>query len=126
MSSDGILRLDLDLEDALMPNGTHHPSVDGTGTFKEAAGKQLGPSADEVQTEPEVNPQKKVIKPPMQSTKEGEPIAKAEEETDGIVKKVCTHFYTIKKCLCTSFCYIKWSRKYDLMFVGPEGACASI
>lgn len=102
MSSDGILRLDLDLEDALMPNGTHHHSVDDTGTFKEAAGKQLGPSADEVQTEPEVNPQKKVIKPPMQSAKEGKPIAKAEEETDGIVEKVCTHFYTIKKCLCTS------------------------
>lgn len=94
MSSDGILRLDLDLEDALMPNGTHHDSVDGIGTSKEAFQVPMPLSSDseaaeEVQTEPEVSPQKKVIKPPMPSTKKAKPSATAEEEPDSLVKKVC-------------------------------------
>ncbi|XP_073321064.1 uncharacterized protein plekho2 [Pagrus major] len=103
MSSDGILRLDLDLEDALMPNGTHHTSVDGTETPKEAKvptppsntseakEKQSGPSAEEeAQTEPEVCPQKKVIKPPMPPIKEAKPCLTPEDEpdTEGLVKKV--------------------------------------
>ncbi|KAM9366640.1 uncharacterized protein plekho2 [Symphorus nematophorus] len=105
MSSDGILRLDLDLEDALMPNGTHHVSADGTDAPKEAiqASKPLsnaseakeqhsGPnSEEEAQTEPEVSPQKKVIKPPMPPTKEAKPSATAEDEPDkddGRVKEV--------------------------------------
>lgn len=108
MSSDGILRLDLDLEDAFMPNGTHHASVDGTETSKEAiqvpvplsnaneaTEKELGPSAEEAWTEPEVSPQKKVIKPPMPPTKEAKPSASPEEEPDkddGLMKKVCIMF----------------------------------
>lgn len=111
MSSDGILRLDLDLEGALMPNGTHHASVDGTETPKEAAKvpsppsnageaaeKQSGPIAEEkegeeeeAQTEPEVSPQKKVIKPPMPPTKEAKPSATAEGDVPE--KKVCIMLY---------------------------------
>ncbi|XP_044054190.1 hyphal wall protein 1 [Siniperca chuatsi] len=105
VSSDGILRLDLDLEDALMPNGTHHSSVHGSETPKEAiklptplssasegAEKQSGPSVEEeAQTEPEVSPQKKVIKPPMPPTKEPKPSSASEDEPnkdDGPEKKV--------------------------------------
>ncbi|XP_070765959.1 pleckstrin homology domain-containing family O member 2-like [Enoplosus armatus] len=105
VSSDGILRLDLDLEDAIMPNGTHHASVDGAETPKEAikvptppsnageaAEKQSGPSAEEgAQTEPEVSHQKKVIKPPMPPIKEAKSSSTPEDEPDvddGPEKKV--------------------------------------
>ncbi|XP_031148561.1 pleckstrin homology domain-containing family O member 2 [Sander lucioperca] len=105
VSSDGILRLDLDLENALLPNGTHHASVDGTDSPKEAlkvptppsnageaAEQQSGASAEEeAHTEPEVSPQKKVIKPPMPPTKEDKPSSIPEEELDkddGPEKKV--------------------------------------
>ncbi len=125
MSSDGILRLDLDLEDALMPNGTHHASVDGTESPKETikvltppsnasetAEKQSGPNAEEeAQTEPEVSPQKKVFKPPMPPTKEAKPRSPSEDESDkddGPEKKVCIILYnpcpTIQKHLCMSLC----------------------
>nr|XP_020469371.1 pleckstrin homology domain-containing family O member 2 isoform X2 [Monopterus albus] len=94
VSSDGILRLDLDLEDAVMPNGTHHANVDGSETPKEAikaTEKNLGTNAEwEVQTGPEVSPQKKV-KPPMPPTKETKPSLESEEELDkpdGLEKKV--------------------------------------
>ncbi|TDH16736.1 hypothetical protein EPR50_G00000990 [Perca flavescens] len=105
VSSDGILRLDLDLENALMPNGTHHVTVDGTESPKEAlkvptppsnageaAEQQSAASAEEEgHTEPEVSPQKKVIKPPMPPTKEAKPSSTPEEEPDkddGPEKKV--------------------------------------
>lgn len=104
MSSDGILRLDLDLEDAVMPNGTNHASVDGTETPKEAVKVPKPPSNAseatekqssvewEAQGEPEVSPQKKVIKPPMPPTKEAKPSSTPEDEPDnddGTEKKVC-------------------------------------
>ncbi|XP_051235965.1 pleckstrin homology domain-containing family O member 2 isoform X2 [Dicentrarchus labrax] len=96
VSSDGILRLDLDLEDAIMPNGTNHASVDGPERPKEAikvptppsnaseAAETLsGPSDEgEAQTEPEVSPQKKVIKPPMPPIKEPKPSAGPEHEPE--------------------------------------------
>ncbi|XP_033982953.1 pleckstrin homology domain-containing family O member 2 [Trematomus bernacchii] len=103
VSSDGILRLDLDLENALMPNGTQHSSVDGTETPREAIKASTPPSnagenaekredpEDEAQTEPEVSPQKKVIKPPMPPTKEAKPNPTPEDEPDkeeGSEKKV--------------------------------------
>ncbi|KAF3833373.1 hypothetical protein F7725_027038 [Dissostichus mawsoni] len=103
VSSDGILRLDLDLENALMPNGTQHSSVDGTDTPREAIKASTPPSnagenaekredpEDEAQTEPEVSPQKKVIKPPMPPTKEAKPNPTPEDEPDkgeGSEKKV--------------------------------------
>ncbi|XP_072237129.1 uncharacterized protein plekho2 [Leuresthes tenuis] len=95
VSSDGILRLDLDLEDAVMPNGTNLTNVDGTEPSKEAtdltprpntneaAEKQLVSSAEEEpQTEPDASPQKKVIKPPMPPSKEAKPCPAAEDELD--------------------------------------------
>ncbi|XP_032374375.1 pleckstrin homology domain-containing family O member 2 [Etheostoma spectabile] len=103
MSSDGIQRLDLDLENALMPNGTHHTSVDGAqspieplkvptppSNASEAAEQQSG-AEEKAHSEPEVSPQKKVIKPPMPPIKEAKPSYKAEEELDeddGPEKKV--------------------------------------
>ncbi|KAM7406615.1 hypothetical protein PAMP_000985 [Pampus punctatissimus] len=99
VSSDGILRLDL--EDAKMPNGTHQATVDGTETPKEAkkvpmppsnaskaAAKQLEPTPEEeAVVEPEVILQKKVLKPPMPPTKEAKPISTPDED-DGSEKKV--------------------------------------
>lgn len=77
VSSDGILRLDLDFEDAVMPNGSRHATVDGTETPKGANKFPVPPSdASQGAEEPldpgreaEVSPQKKVIKPPMPPTK---------------------------------------------------------
>ncbi|XP_034723677.1 pleckstrin homology domain-containing family O member 2 [Etheostoma cragini] len=103
MSSDGTQRLDLDLENALMPNGTHQSSVDGAqspveplkvptppSNASEAAEQQSG-AKEEAHTEPEVSPQKKVIKPPMPPIKEAKPSSTAEDELDkddGPEKKV--------------------------------------
>ncbi|XP_034536112.1 pleckstrin homology domain-containing family O member 2 [Notolabrus celidotus] len=92
VSSDGILRLDLDLENALMPNGTHHVSVDGavkwanessrpTSDVSEAAEKQSERSTDEeIKSEEEATPQKKIIKPPMPPIKEAKPSSPPEDE----------------------------------------------
>ncbi|XP_035484182.2 pleckstrin homology domain-containing family O member 2 [Scophthalmus maximus] len=77
-SSEGILRLDLDLEDAVMCDGAHRADSDGTE-------QQSGPSAEEV------SPQKKVITPPMPPTKEAKPSSAPENEPDkddGPEKKV--------------------------------------
>lgn len=106
MSSDGILRLDLDLEDAIMPNGTHQATVDGTTTSKEpkkvamppsnnkeVAEKKLEPLVEEeAQPEPEATPQKKVLKPPMPPVKEIKWVTtpeEAPEKDDASEKKVC-------------------------------------
>lgn len=96
VSSDGILRLDLDLDDAIMPNGTHHSTVDGTGAPKEAskappaassAGeaveeKSLASIKEEDKPEPEASPQKKVLKPPMPPSKEAKRASALEEEPE--------------------------------------------
>lgn len=92
VSSDGILRLDLDLENALMPNGTNHASVDGNETSKvqmppsnasETAEKQSEANTDEeAQTELQSSPQKKAFKPPMPPTKEVKPKATSEDVPD--------------------------------------------
>ncbi|XP_076604025.1 uncharacterized protein plekho2 [Chaetodon auriga] len=104
MSSDGILRLDLDPEDALIGNGNHHASVDPEtpkeviqvpmppSSASEATKKQLGSLVEEeAQTDPEVHPQKNVIRSPMPLTEEAIPSATPEDEPDkddGFVKKV--------------------------------------
>ncbi|CAJ1048586.1 pleckstrin homology domain-containing family O member 2 [Xyrichtys novacula] len=94
VSSDGILRLDLDLENALMPNGTHPVSVDGakkeatkTSTpssgVSDAAEKPSEQSPDEeTKTEVAAAPQKKVIKPPMPPIKEAKPTSPPEDEAE--------------------------------------------
>lgn len=96
MSSDGILRLDLDLEDAVMPNGAHYANVDGSETSKE---KQLvSVTEEEAQPDPDVSPQKKVIKPPMPPIKEAKPSTALEDEpqkNDGSEKKVCKIFLNV-------------------------------
>lgn len=108
-SSDGMLRLDLDFEDAFMLNGSQNARADHTETSKEAiqvliplsntnegTKKQLAPSVEDEQTESEVKSRKKIIKPPMPPTKESKPTAKPEEETDradGLMKKVCNVFF---------------------------------
>ncbi|XP_008300294.1 pleckstrin homology domain-containing family O member 2 isoform X2 [Stegastes partitus] len=101
VSSDGILRLDLDLEDAVMPNGTHQANVDGSlkeavtvsesqSNTSKAAEEQLVPSAEE-EVQGKVSPQKKVIKPPMPPSKEAKSSSPPENEpdsNDGPEKKV--------------------------------------
>ncbi|KAM9861227.1 uncharacterized protein plekho2 [Aulostomus maculatus] len=94
VSSDGILRLDLDLDKAVMPNGTSQATVDGTEIPKEANNvpvplsstskdKSQGASDDEeAQAEPDVPPQKKVIKPPMPPSKMAKPISVPEKEAE--------------------------------------------
>ncbi|XP_037304168.2 pleckstrin homology domain-containing family O member 2 [Pungitius pungitius] len=88
VSSDGILRLDLNLEDAVMPNGTCSATVDGSKTAKgsESADKQTVASTEEA-----ASPQKKVLKPPMPPIKEAKscltPEAKPDKD-DGPEKKV--------------------------------------
>ncbi|XP_041844989.1 pleckstrin homology domain-containing family O member 2 [Melanotaenia boesemani] len=93
VSSDGILRLDLDLEGAVMPNGTHHSNVDGTVTPKKAKDPTPQPNSDNAaekpleqsaeqgsQSDPQLSPQKKAIKPPMPPTKEANPSSTSEDE----------------------------------------------
>lgn len=114
MSSDGILRLDLDLEDAVMPNGAHYANVDGSETSKE---KQLvSITEEEAQPDPDVSPPKKVIKPLMPPIKEAKPSTAHEDEpqkNDGSEKKVCQIFLkiVIVKCcnICACLCvWISW------------------
>ncbi|KAM9765395.1 uncharacterized protein plekho2 [Menidia menidia] len=91
VSSDGILRLDLDLEDAVMPNGTHMTSVDGSELSKEATDTAPAPntnraaekpSEEDSKDEPQTTTEKKVIKPPMPPTKEAKPCPAAEDEPE--------------------------------------------
>ncbi|KAM4744921.1 uncharacterized protein plekho2 [Anableps anableps] len=73
VSSDGLLRLDLNLEDAVMPNGTNNAKTDGTESSETAAEKQSMLSTDE---------EKKIIKPPMPPTKETKSSVVPENEPD--------------------------------------------
>lgn len=89
MSSDGILRLDLDLENAVMPNGTQQVSDGGAKTENrtppsaswgsDAPEKE---SEEKVKTEPEASPQKKVLKPPMPPIKEAKASTPQEVEPE--------------------------------------------
>ncbi|XP_035009304.1 pleckstrin homology domain-containing family O member 1-A [Hippoglossus stenolepis] len=90
VSSDGILRLDLDLEDAVMPSGTHHANTDTPKeaitvlmpflNVTDAEDKQPRSSAEEIK--PEDSPKKNIIKPPMPPTKETKLISVPEDEPD--------------------------------------------
>ncbi|KAF7655157.1 hypothetical protein LDENG_00060020 [Lucifuga dentata] len=102
VSSDGMLRLDLDLEDATMPNGTHYANADATDAPKELVKAPTPPSTmwevvqeqseeeeeEPPQTEPEAGPPKKVLKPPMPPSKEAKPMITPEDEPDQDEKKV--------------------------------------
>lgn len=103
MSSDALLYLDLDHENALMSNGAQSEH-DGTETpaaasqgprspagSREPPEKPLGTSTDDLHAESVACPQKKVIKPPMPPTKETKPSTpevEAEKETFP-TKRVC-------------------------------------
>ncbi|XP_016148155.1 pleckstrin homology domain-containing family O member 2-like [Sinocyclocheilus grahami] len=72
VSSDGILRLDLDGE-VTMPNGTHGLNTEGdkqTETSKPSVAVNNIPEED---VDEESTPQKKVIKPPMPPSKDNKP-----------------------------------------------------
>ncbi|XP_017159676.1 pleckstrin homology domain-containing family O member 2 isoform X2 [Poecilia reticulata] len=70
VSSDGLLRLDLNLEDAVIPNGTNTAKTDSTES-PETAEKQSVLRTDE---------EKKAIKPPMPPTKEAKSSVVPENE----------------------------------------------
>lgn len=103
MSSDGMLRLDLDLEDATMPNGTHYISTDTTDTPKVKPPMPPSKASETIEEEPaamsadeepltEAEPQKKALKPPMPPSKEAKPTEAAEDEPtveDSSERKVC-------------------------------------
>lgn len=119
MSSEGILRLDLDLESALMPNGTHHVSdreANRTPTpatyLSDGAEKSSEQAPDEdTKTETESSPQKKVIKPPMPPIKEAKPSLRPEEEAgkeEESEKKVCKHFQTSIRPCTVIWCFLSW------------------
>ncbi|XP_028257636.1 pleckstrin homology domain-containing family O member 2 [Parambassis ranga] len=96
VSSDGILRLDLDLEDAVMPNGTYNSNVDSTETPQKSVAVSMPASntsqaEEETHTKPADSPQKKIIKPPMPPIKEAKPSSSPEDEPDknnGSEKKI--------------------------------------
>lgn len=111
MSSDGVLRLDLDIEDAVMPNGSHYVNVDVSDTDKvdtvqmplSSTGEKplLSITEEEAQPDPEVSPKKKVIKPPMPPAKEVKPTAAIEDEPhkdDSSEKKVGVVIYKYSNC----------------------------
>ncbi|KAK5608362.1 hypothetical protein CRENBAI_026883 [Crenichthys baileyi] len=66
VSSDGVLRLDLDLENAVMPNETNIAKTDGSETSETAVFPAVAAEKQSVSTAEE----KKVMKPPMPPTKE--------------------------------------------------------
>lgn len=97
VSSDGILRLDLDLENAMMPNGTHTSSsaVDGTDNHKDTT---PSPSSSDStvdkalptisEAEDDDQSQNKVLKPPMPPSKQTAVIEEGTEEEEVPEKKM--------------------------------------
>lgn len=95
VSSEGILRLDLDLENAIMPNGTHSSVVDGTENHKkptpspsssDSAEEKALPTVDEAEDEDQS--QSKVLKPPMPPSKQAATIEEGTEEEEVPEKKI--------------------------------------
>ncbi|XP_072321010.1 uncharacterized protein plekho2 [Eucyclogobius newberryi] len=96
ISSDGVLRLDLDLENAMMSNGTHSSSaVDGAESLKETT---PSPSSSETTEDRPLSTikeadnqdlhQTKVLKPPMPPTKQATTIKEETEEQEPEKKTV--------------------------------------
>lgn len=96
VSSDGILRLDLDLENAMMPNGTSSSSaVDGAVNSKEQTPSPSSSDSTEDkalstinEAEGEEQSQTKVLKPPMPPSKLTATIEDGTEEEEVPEKKV--------------------------------------
>ncbi|XP_020794526.1 pleckstrin homology domain-containing family O member 2 [Boleophthalmus pectinirostris] len=102
VSSDGILRLDLDLENATMPNGTQPSSsaVDGAEKHKEStpspsssertedkALTTIKEAEDQDQSQSEEESKKKTVKPPASPSKEVEKSETKTQETSPDPKK---------------------------------------
>ncbi|XP_026786327.3 pleckstrin homology domain-containing family O member 2 [Pangasianodon hypophthalmus] len=79
ISSDGVLRLDLDTVDN-MPNGAHFLLDGADGEAKVAPAKSLDDIAEEPAGE-DTAPQKKVLKPPMPPSKENKPSESQDSES---------------------------------------------
>lgn len=94
VSSDGILRLDLDLENAMMPNGTHTSSaVDGTDNHKDTTPLSSDSTVDKAlptisEAEDDDQSQNKVLKPPMPPSKQTTVIEEGTEEEEVPEKKI--------------------------------------
>ncbi|KAJ3593011.1 hypothetical protein NHX12_005349 [Muraenolepis orangiensis] len=91
ISSDGILRLDLDVPNAMWSNGDHYVNIDFTEPLKEnppmptsstsdATEKRQSssPQLEEPQTVVEPSPQKKIFKPPMPPSKDRKAVSATE------------------------------------------------
>lgn len=80
VSSDGILRLDLDVTDS-QPNGNHHFAAKDEGPKEIISTGEK----DDVDTAEDLKPQKKVLKPPMPPSKQqqAKPVAREDEEVPG-------------------------------------------
>ncbi|XP_066504449.1 nucleolar protein dao-5 [Hoplias malabaricus] len=80
VSSDGILRMDLDAVDRT-PNGTHFVSTEGSETAKsqETPSKSMNDIPEEAASEGSPS-QKKTLKPPMPPSKENKPSESQESE----------------------------------------------
>ncbi|XP_041918357.1 pleckstrin homology domain-containing family O member 2 [Alosa sapidissima] len=76
VSSDGILRLDLDVTDSTA-NGTYHVNTE-EGTQPDGV---TTTTSDGPKDEP--TPQKKILKPPMPPSKQNKPVSVSEEDTHG-------------------------------------------
>lgn len=79
MSSDGILRLDLDTVDS-MPNGAHILMDGADGEAKVAPSKSFDDIPEKAEGE-DTEPQKKVLKPPMPPSKENKPSESQDSES---------------------------------------------
>lgn len=79
MSSDGILRLDLDTVDS-MPNGAHILMDGADGEAKVAPSKSFDDIPEEAAGE-DTEPPKKVLKPPMPPSKENKPSERQDSES---------------------------------------------
>uniref|UniRef100_A0A8C6UEW1 Pleckstrin homology domain containing, family O member 2 n=1 Tax=Neogobius melanostomus TaxID=47308 RepID=A0A8C6UEW1_9GOBI len=96
VSSDGILRLDLDLENAMMPNGTHSSSsaVDGTENHEKTTPSPSSSDSTEDKALSTINEAKgedpsqtKVLKPPMPPSKQTAIIEEEKEEEEEVPEK---------------------------------------
>ncbi|XP_063045308.1 pleckstrin homology domain-containing family O member 2 [Engraulis encrasicolus] len=87
VSSDGILRLDLDLDlTDSTPNGTHYVNIEDGAPKETSKSNDDEATSGSAQDEPASEtptPQKKVLKPPMPPSKQQKPSSTSEEDAHG-------------------------------------------
>ncbi|XP_058500369.1 pleckstrin homology domain-containing family O member 2 [Solea solea] len=110
VSCDGILRLDLDLEGAKMPNGTYYANVDGTETPEEDIGIPRPTDEEGTGPKPEVSPQNKVFKTPMPPNKDAKPSPVPEGEPEKkVLKPPMPPSKEPKSCISPAEAKAEWS-----------------